>query len=102
MTAAKKASQTFQPTPVRWAMRSIRFMVPRTRDRVESNESFIFSMKAVESRISVPMASDMVRRILTLERMPDTCASFCDSRDSSVAVSYWPLSAHHARQQQQQ
>lgn len=57
ITAAKKANQTFQPTPVRSAMRSMRFIVPRRRTRVLSNESFIFSASAVESRISSPMAN---------------------------------------------
>lgn len=56
MTAAKKASQTFQPTPVLSAMRIMRFMVPRKRTRVVSNELFIFSASAVESRISSPIA----------------------------------------------
>lgn len=55
-TAAKKPSHTFQPTPVRSAIRSMRFIVPRRRTRVPSNESFIFSARAVESRISSPIA----------------------------------------------
>jgi len=57
MTAAKKPSHAFQPTPVRSAIRSMRFIVPRRRTRVPSNESFIFSARAVESRISSPMAT---------------------------------------------
>lgn len=56
MTKAKKPTQTFQPTPVRSAIRSILFIVPRSRLRVPSNWSFIFSAKAVESLISPPMA----------------------------------------------
>ena len=57
MTAAKNPSHTFQPTPVRSAIRSMRFIVLRRRTRVPSNESFIFSAKAVESRISSPIAT---------------------------------------------
>ena len=91
MMAAKKPSQTRQPTPVRSAMIIMRFMVPRTRSRVLSNVSFIFSIMAVESRISSPIATDMLLRMPTLSRMPDTCESFCDSSDSIVASSYWPL-----------
>ena len=56
-TAAKKPSHTRQPTPVRSAMRSMRFMVPRSRTRVRSKESFIESAKADEERISSPMAT---------------------------------------------
>ena len=40
MTAAKNKSQTFQPIPVRSAMRSIRFIVLFNRIRVESKELF--------------------------------------------------------------
>ena len=53
----KKPSQIRQPTPVLSAMRSIRFIVPRNRFRVPSKLSFIFSAKAVESRISSPIAT---------------------------------------------
>ncbi|KXT09952.1 hypothetical protein AC579_9734 [Pseudocercospora musae] len=35
---------------------NIRFIVPRNRFLVPSKESFIFSAKAVESRISSPIA----------------------------------------------
>lgn len=56
MTAAKNSSQAFQLMPVFSAMRNMRFIVPRKRTRVFSNESFIFSASAVESRISSPMA----------------------------------------------
>jgi hypothetical protein len=52
----KNPTQTFQPTPVFSAMRSIRFIVPRKRFRVPSNWSFIFSARAVESLISPPIA----------------------------------------------
>jgi hypothetical protein len=52
----KKPTQTFQPTPVFSAMRSIRFIVPRRRFLVPSNWSFIFSARAVESLISPPIA----------------------------------------------
>lgn len=45
-----------QPTPVRSAIRSILFIVPRNRFFVPSNWSFIFSANAVESRISSPIA----------------------------------------------
>lgn len=57
ITAAKKPSQTLQPTPVRSAINSILFMVPRTRSRMLSNWSFIFSARAEESRISSPIAT---------------------------------------------
>lgn len=56
MTAAKNNTHTRHPTPVRCAMRSIRFMVPRNRTLVPSKLSFIFSASAVESLISVPIA----------------------------------------------
>jgi hypothetical protein len=39
-TAAKNPSQTRQPTPVRSAIRNIRFIVPFNLTRVLSNESF--------------------------------------------------------------
>ncbi len=53
---AKNPSQILQPTPVRSAIRNIRFIVPRNRFLVPSKLSFIFSAKAVESRISSPIA----------------------------------------------
>ena len=40
MTAPKNKNQTFQPIPVRSAMRSIRFIVLFSRARVESKEWF--------------------------------------------------------------
>lgn len=55
-TATKNPSQILQPTPVRSAITSIRFMVPFSRTRVLSNVSFILSARAEESRISSPMA----------------------------------------------
>jgi len=57
MTARKKPSHTFQPTPVLSAMSSIRFMVPRRRNRVLSKLSFIFSANADDSLISSPIAT---------------------------------------------
>jgi len=57
MTAAKNPSHTLHPTPVRSAIRSILFIVPRNRTRVLSNVSFILSARAEESRISSPMAT---------------------------------------------
>ena len=42
--------------PVRSAMRSMRFIVPRNRTLVRSNESFIESASEEEERISSPMA----------------------------------------------
>lgn len=57
VTAAKKPSHAFQPTPVRSAMIIMRFIVPRRRNRVESKLSFIFSANADESRISSPIAT---------------------------------------------
>ncbi len=56
-TAAKNPTQTFQPTPVLSAIRSIRFMVPRNRTRVLSKPSFILSASFEESRISSPIAT---------------------------------------------
>ena len=56
-TAPKNPSHTFHPTPVFSAIRSMRFIVPRSRTRVLSKESFIFSAKWEESRISSPMAT---------------------------------------------
>ena len=57
ITAAKNPSHTLHPTPVRSAIRSMRFIVPRNRSRVLSNVSFILSARAEESRISSPMAT---------------------------------------------
>lgn len=56
-TTAKNPSQTFQPTPVRSAIRSIRLIVPRTRCLALSKESFIVSASFEESRISSPIAT---------------------------------------------
>jgi len=56
MTAAKNSNHTRQPTPVFCAMRSILFMVPRSRTLVPSKPSFILSASADESLISVPIA----------------------------------------------
>lgn len=56
MTAAKKPTQTLHPTPVFSAIRSILFIVPRNLTLVFSNDRFIFSASAVESRISSPIA----------------------------------------------
>ena len=53
---AKKPSHMRHPIPVRSAMRSILFIVPRNRFLVPSKPSFIFSAKAVESLISSPIA----------------------------------------------
>ena len=55
ITAAKKPSQAFQPTPVFWAMTNIRFIVPLILNLEFSNWSFIFSARVVEVRISSPM-----------------------------------------------
>jgi hypothetical protein len=55
MTAAKKPSHTFHPTPVFCAILNMRFMVPRILFLEFSNWSFIFSARDVESRISSPM-----------------------------------------------
>ncbi|KAH8193897.1 hypothetical protein TruAng_011939 [Truncatella angustata] len=88
MTAAKKPSQTFQPTPVRSAMSIILFIVPRSRSRVVSKLSFILSIMAEESRISSPMATDSVLSTLTLLMIPETSWSFWLSSCSSVAASY--------------
>lgn len=107
MTKAKKASHTFQPTPVLCAIRSIRFMVPLSLLLVFENWSFIFSASAVESRISSPMRRVSCRThqstlypssLLSLRYMPltsfnmptfllisDTCSSFCDSNSESTA-----------------
>ncbi len=57
ITAAKNPTHTLHPTPVRSAIRSILFIVPRNRTRVLSNESFIRSARAEESRISSPIAT---------------------------------------------
>lgn len=56
ITAAKKPSQTLQPTPVRSAILSIRFMVPLSLVLEFSNDSFIRSASLEESRISSPIA----------------------------------------------
>ena len=58
-TTAKNISHVFQLIPVRWAMRSMRFIVPRRRMRVRSYASFIFSASAVLSRISLPISTDI-------------------------------------------
>ena len=66
MTAAKKPSQIFQPTPVFSAIRSMRFIVPFRRTRVFEKPSFIFSASAVESLISSPMALVNCGRVSSL------------------------------------
>lgn len=90
MTVNMKRSQARQPTPVRWAIMSIRFMVPRRRIRVLSKVSFIFCIRVEDSRTSAPMASVISFNILTLALNPSTCASFCDSSSSSTLALYWP------------
>ena len=57
ITAQKKPSHTLHPTPVFSAIRSIRFMVPRSFTRVLSKVSFILSARAEDVRISSPMAT---------------------------------------------
>jgi hypothetical protein len=56
MTAARKPSHTLHPTPVRSAIRSIRFIVPFNLVEVESKVSFIEAARLEESLISSPMA----------------------------------------------
>jgi hypothetical protein len=55
ITATKNPSHAFHPTPVFWAILNILPMVPFILFREFSNWSFIFSARAVESRISSPM-----------------------------------------------
>ena len=113
MTAAKNPTHTRHPTPVRSAMRSILFIVPRSRIRLFSKESFIFSAREVESRISSPIATVIYKAgqirdrleggngkekrdstsfsIFTRALMPSTCSSFWDSSSERTASLYWPL-----------
>ncbi|KAI8419234.1 hypothetical protein FOXG_20499 [Fusarium oxysporum f. sp. lycopersici 4287] len=92
-------------------MTSMRFIVPRSRRRVESKLSFIFSASAEDSRISSPIATVIYHptvssstsnnpwkgvkltsfNTLTLPRIPSTCASFWLSSSLSTASLYWPL-----------
>lgn len=55
ITAAKKPTQAFHPTPVFCAIRNIRFIVPLILCREFSNWSFILSAREEDSRISSPM-----------------------------------------------
>ena len=106
-TAMKKPSQTFHPTPVFSAMRSIRRIVPFNLVLVLSKLSFILSTKALESRISSPIAIVSCFSCETFdERMEVSASSFWDSRDSRTEVAYWPLierdcqpSAHYSGQE---
>lgn len=59
ITANINIIQTLHPTPVRSAIRSMRFIVPLSRTRVLSKLSFIFSARVVELVISADMASDI-------------------------------------------
>jgi hypothetical protein len=106
----KNPTQTFQPTPVFSAMRSIRFIVPRKRFRVPSNWSFIFSARAVESLISPPIAfvnynvsakhprsthigycQHTSFNMRTFPLITPICSSFWLSNSSSTAFEYWPF-----------
>jgi hypothetical protein len=107
----KNPTQTFQPTPVFSAMRSIRFIVPRNRFLVPSNWSFIFSARAVESLISPPIALvncfnscqkrnpqfiSVYRQLTsfnmrTFPLITPICSSFWLSSSSSTAFEYWPF-----------
>lgn len=79
ITAAKNPNHTFHPTPVRSAIRSIRFIVPRNRTRVLSNVLFILSARAEESRISSPIATVIYAAYTgSLVRASFACG-FCDS-----------------------
>jgi hypothetical protein len=55
ITTAKNPTQAFHPTPVFFAIANMRFIVPLILFLEFSNWSFIFSVRAVESRISSPM-----------------------------------------------
>lgn len=55
ITTAKNPTHTLHPTPVFSAILNMRLIVPRSLFREFSNWSFIFSVSAVESRISSPM-----------------------------------------------
>lgn len=68
ITANINTIQTFHPTPVRSAIRSMRFIVPLSRTRVLSKLSFIFSARVVELVISADMASDIYIYVLPFER----------------------------------
>lgn len=98
MTAAKKPSHTFQPTPVRSAMTSMRFMVPRSRSRVESKVSFIFSANAEESRISSPIAT-VIYPYVELAKCSSGCC-FCAIIKHSAAAAVMhriPRPEYHMR-----
>jgi len=90
-TNRKKPNHTFQPTPVRSAIRSILFIVPRNLTPVPSNWSLIVCARLLESRISSPIA------MVNCFSCPTFCdsnvvavVSFCDSSDSSTDVAYCP------------
>lgn len=88
----KNRTQTLQPTPVRSAILNMRLMVPFSRTPVFSNVSFIWLARALESRISSPIAtvSDFNWDTFWLRRV--VCViSFWDSSSSSTEVEYWPL-----------
>ena len=95
-------------------MRSILFIVPRSRFRVPSNWSFIFSASAVESLISPPMAfvnysaqsqhfHNPIHNMLSAQQQLTSfnirtfpliipiCSSFWLSSSSSTAFEYWPF-----------
>jgi hypothetical protein len=91
MTAAKKPSQAFHPTPVLSAILNILFIVPLSLCLVPSKLSFIFSANAVESRISSPIAIVRSFSLFTFPLIPCSSSSFCDSSSESTASLYWPL-----------
>lgn len=81
---AKKPSHTFHGIPLLSAMSNILFIVPRSRTRVESKVSFIFSASAELSRISSPIALVIciVPSVLTSQICFSTISSF--SRDRRI------------------
>ena len=62
----KNPSQTFHPTPVFSAIRNMRFIVPRSRTRVLSKESFMVSAREEEERISSPMETVIFENVSAL------------------------------------
>jgi hypothetical protein len=81
-TARKNKSHTLQPTPVRSAIRNILLIVPRNLTPVFSNVSLIWLARALESRISSPIAT--VRDF--------NCDTFCESIVVCV-ISFWDSSS---------
>lgn len=90
-TNAKNPTHTLHPTPVFSAILNILPIVPLNRMRVFSNPSFIVSARLLDALISSPIAMVMFLSWVTFPLMSEISSSFWRSRESRVAVEYWPL-----------